>query len=242
MKIILNSRRVDALHLKIYAGECLLFNDFVYSKPKNEIEIRPFEGDMLKFQWSFCMTRAERKALEKRTDRPEWGVSAYDDKDLFNAAGCDYIYDHACPIPAKGLYAAVINGLTPDEPTLHLMFRRSGMNRDLPLLYIMNRQEREKFSVIYERTADAEFLLQMTKKVIHRRTAMKTAEMLLILMGAYFLEVYRSKRYILYPLIFLVCYIAQSQFRLLKYYRSFLRQVEQYPRFKEEKGKIEAVQ
>ena len=74
MKIILNSRRVDALHLKIYAGECLLFNDFVYSKPKNEIEIGPFEGDMLKFQWSFCMTRAERKALEKRTDRSEWGV------------------------------------------------------------------------------------------------------------------------------------------------------------------------
>ncbi len=133
----------------------------------------------------------------------------------------------------------IIKEVTADEPTLHLMFRRSSMNRDMPLLYIMNRYEREKFSVVYERVENFNTLLHMTKKIICRRVATKIVEVLLILSVVYLLEVYWSKRYIIYPLIFLVCYIVQTQFRLVKYYQNFFRQVEQYPSFKENKGKIE---
>lgn len=239
MIIFINSRRVETFHLRISAGSTILFDDFVYSRPKNEIEIEHFEGDALKFQWSFCITPTERKALEKKADCPEWGTYAYDDRNIFQEAGCDFIYDHACPIPAKGVYMTIIKEVTADEPTLHLMFRRSSMNRDMPLLYIMNRYEREKFSVVYERVENFNTLLHMTKKIICRRVVTKIVEVLLILSAVYLLEVYWPKRYIIYPLIFLVCYIVQTQFRLIKHYRKFFRQIEQYPSFKENKGKIE---
>lgn len=49
MIIFINSRRVETFHLRISAGSTILFDDFVYSRPKNEIEIEHFEGDALKF-------------------------------------------------------------------------------------------------------------------------------------------------------------------------------------------------
>lgn len=239
MIIYINSRRVTAFKLRVYSDDRMIYDDVLFSNPKGKIEVETKGVNKLYFQWDFCFDREQRKMMDENPQSPEWGMYAYDDKDIFNTSGCDYIYDHACPLPTKGIYIAEISNITEEIGCMHLMFRRSAMNSDMPLLYVMNREEKKILKVKYVKADNAEELLVHAKKIIFKRTMMKLVEIIIFLVAVYFLEVYNPKKYLIYPLIFLVCYIAQSQFRVLKYFKTFFGKVEQYPCFTEQKGNIE---
>lgn len=237
MLIVINSRRVDAYKLKIYMNKKCIYDAYMFSNTKSNIDIATVSGDSLRFEYDFNLSKNELETLRQREDCPEWKTNAYDSSDLMHN-NFDWIGENRCPNTAKGVYATVVSDINDDTECIHLMFRRSALNPDMPLLYIMNRKERETFTIRYEKVVNAAKMISDTKKILKKRLFFDLLIILSLLFIAILLFAFNCTLAIISPILFTVALLLYRIYNLAVGYCEFFRTINDMQAFREKKGKV----
>lgn len=240
MIIYINSRKVDAHRLKIYAQQTEVANLLMFSDPKGKVDIGNFNGDCLRFEWDFNLSKDEKKELKEREDCPEWGLDSYDlgKQGIFGTSGFDWIDGSSCPIETRGIYNTVVRNIPETFKELHLIFRRTKFCEDYSILDIMNREEDKIVDVTFEKSKNSDIVIEKAKESMRKKTLKTIIGICVLIVLFLFLEKIQAKKYWIFPLLFLIIAFVENIHKKNKAYNKFLSRAVRLKAFKEVDGKI----
>ena len=212
----------------------------MFSSTRNMINIEISKGQCLRLEYDFNLSKEELELLLAREDCPEWGTDAYDSKNLLHT-NSDWIGENRCPKAAKGLYAASISNITDETESIHLLFRRSALNPDMPLLYLVNRENRETLELTYEKVMSADKILFESKRQTRKKFFFDLVKILILVLIIILLYQFYPKRGIIYPLLFTAALLCYRFWNLMCGYRKFFSMIERLHCFKEQNGQVISV-
>lgn len=146
MKIFIDSSRIQAHELKIFLDNRQVFNSYMPSNPKGDVELDVKEGNVLRFEYRYLQGK-ELDTLEAILGFPEKGIySAYNEE--------HWVAGDKCPSPGETLYATTLNDIPEGIDSIELSFRSSAINEDMPILVVTSVELRDIIQVTYERNKD----------------------------------------------------------------------------------------
>lgn len=240
----IDSSNVSAYRIKIYADDILVFNGCMPSNPDNTIHLENIVFSQLRIEYNFLLS-SEDKELLYRDDIGYDNLHAYayihrNEKQYRNYENF-VVNDVYCPVALQGMYASVINNIPADMEKIQFIFKRSVINKSLPILTIVENKDTSDIEIFYERVDCWAELLAEVRKKRKKYFFLKFLAPLIIfsVIGLWLAANYPQRRMFLWLFRVGIIVIVYGYFESVGKVRKFMKRAEVLHRFKEEKETIE---